>query len=646
MRNGIQSVHIAKLNFRNDLIAEGILTVAADRYLDRDNALFDRERTPLPADRIIPRRKAARRDRVGTACRIALRIRRPTSGVRRSKCERSAKDFVSLFIVYQTAVTDAECNARQRIPVNDRLIFRRDRERRGIDGQLTPLIAAPAARKSHVIVIVVPACGDGIIARIDAVRREDDAEVVAAIDVYRFIRILIKHCRDARVRRRLILDRDRNAAFFDRERTFLKFNVVIIRRKTFRYDAVRTSGIVALLVRRAADFICRRKCKRSAEDCRRLPVHEAAVIDGERDRIERVAVDDRLVFRRDRKLCASDLKIGDRSDLRKLIVAIQNRNRHRIASDIDGGSLRIIHGRISARVSNRVVGTRLPSLEIVRNDVAERDLRYKLPTGIAAACDVDLNIDRPRLDAEGGSRRAGSIVGIIRRELYTIISGVNRGRVDLLKVAKIALIGFPIRFIADVLVIDGGQRRISARRRVLLCRTVISQTFHGGTNVDRHFSRMNDIFSRRAVIAVTRIGQAARKGDVVIIRNLFKDGIDIVMSVRRRDVRGRSRRRGKREQDVTTVNAACRPLPCELLGRGRLPVNTVRIVVDLDRDRTLVDRETARNRRDDIVGRLVRERPGQIVCTDAVALQIVVRRNARERQTGREQRCKVLTACI
>ena len=159
---------------------------------------------------------------------------------------------------------------------------------------------------------------------------------------------------------------------------------------------------------------------------------------------------------------------------------------------------------------------------------------------------------------------------------------------------------------------------------------------------------MNDIFSRRAVIAVTRIGQAAREGDVVITRNLFKDGIDIVMSVRRRDVRGRSRRRGKREKDVTTVNAACRPLPCELPGRGRLPVNTVRIIVDLDRDRTPVDREIARNRRDDIVGRLARERPGQTVCADAdaVALRIVVRRNARERQTGREQRCKVLTACI
>ena len=159
---------------------------------------------------------------------------------------------------------------------------------------------------------------------------------------------------------------------------------------------------------------------------------------------------------------------------------------------------------------------------------------------------------------------------------------------------------------------------------------------------------MNDIFSRRAVIAVTRIGQAAREGDAVIIRNLFKDGIDIVMSVRRRDVRGRSRRRGKREKDVTTVNAACRPLPCELPDRGRLPVNTVRIIVDLDRDRTPVDREIARNRRDDIVGRLARERPGQTVCADAdaVALRIVVRRNARERQTGREQRCKVLTACI
>ena len=613
--------------------------------MDRDNALFDRERTRQPFDRIIPRRKAARRDRVGTACRIALRIRRPTNGVRRSKCERSAKDFVSLFIVYQTAVTDAECNARQRIPVNDRLIFRRDRERRGIDDQRTPIPVTPAARKSHVVVIVAPACGDGVIARINAVRREGDAEVFAAIDVYRFIRILPQKSTDARVRRFLIFDRDRDVACVDRERPCHKFNVVIPRRKTFRYDAVRTSGIVALRVGRAADFIFRRKCKRSAEDCLRLPVHEAAVIDGERDRIERVAVDDRLVFRRDRKLCASDLKIGGRSGLRKHIVSIQNRNRHRIASDIDRGNLRIIHGRISARVSNRVVGTRLPSLEIGRNDVAELDLRYKLLTGIAAAFDSDLNIGRPRFDPERSSRRAGSIVGIIRRELYTIISGFDRGRADLLKVAKIALIGFPIRFIADVLVIDGGQRRISARRRVLLCCAVISQA-RGATNVDRHFSRMNDIFSRRAVIAVTRIGQAAREGDAVIIRNLFKDGIDIVMSDRSRDVRGRSRRRGEREEDIITVNAAFRPLPCELLGRGRLPVNTVRIIVDLDRDRTLVDRENARNRRDDIVGRLARERPGKSVCVGAVALRIVDRRNARERQTGREQRCKALAACI
>ena len=484
MRNGIYSVDVPESHIGCDRRAIGVLPIAAHVDFDRDNALFDRERTRQPFDRIIPRRKAARPDRIGTACRIALRIRRPTSGVRRSKCERSAKDFVSLFIVYQTAVTDAECNARQRIPVNDRLIFRRDRERRGIDGQRTPLIAAPAARKGHVIVIVAPACGDGIIARIDAVRREGDAEVFAAIDVCRFIRILIKHCRDARVRRRLILDRDRDVACVDRERTRPPDDLIVARGQSARLDRVSASGIVALLVRRAADFICRRKCKRSAEDCRRLPVHEAAVIDGERDRIERVAVDDRLVFRRDRKLCASDLKIGGRSGLRKHIVSIQNRNRHRIASDIDRGNLRIIHGRISARVSNRVVGTRLPSLEIGRNDVAELDLRYKLPTGIAAACNGDLNIDRPRLDAEGGSRRAGSIVGIIRRELYTIISGFDRGRVDLLKVAKIALIGFPIRFIADVLVIDGGQRRISARRRVLLCRTVISQTFHGGTNVD------------------------------------------------------------------------------------------------------------------------------------------------------------------
>ena len=669
MRNAVRAVLVCKFDDRGDRIAVAVL-LAARRHADRDDALFDRERAFLEHDGIVGGSEPARRDPVFTVCRVALRICRAAVLVRRRIDDRTLEvgdrgAVLVPFVIDKAAVFDGKQRIGvERVAVGDGSILHGNGERRLPDRELAPGVAAflrAVARERHGIVAVFfIRRRDVVCAHVHALCRKRDVEivfVVALVEVIDREFALRKRRRDARVRRGLIMDGDRDRALFDRERRHFHNDIVVIRGEALRCHHVhgarrraRRVGIAAAVAGQIDDGVI------AFQQALVLAVRKAAVRNGECDRTDRVAIDDRAFAAAVHKDGNGEIPPFDREltrGVRHRIVGIGDTDGDLVAADADGRRGR---SRID-RAAHALVGHRVavPSLVDDRRSalLGEGELDGMLLRVVGEIrIRRDRDADRTRSDLEGDPRRTCGEVGVIRRELHAVVPGIDGGIFlpfpELLKLAKVGKIGVPIFRRSCVDIVHGRKlRRFPALRGrgILLCRAVILKR-PGCGDIDgdrRHADRVAADFALVDGFAVGSDGlraAASPKLDLVIFGVTIENGIDIVRPDGRR-VRCCGM---KFEGNLAVVECLLDAAPCQVTEFGKIVAARV---VDPHGDGALVDREEAVDRGHRIVFGFAQElRIDHIgVFARGVAREIACL-NGVDRKPGLKEGVKVLAVCI
>ena len=497
-------------------------------------------------------------------------------------------------------------------------------------------------------------------ARVHALCRKRDVEIgfdVAPVEVIDREFVLRKRRRDARVRRGLIKDGDRDRALFDRERRRSHNDIVVVRGEALRCHHVhgarrraRRVGIVAAVAGQIDDGVI------AFQQSLVLAVRKAAVCDGECDRTDRVAVDDRAFTAVVHKDGNGEIPPFDRELMRGVrhrIVGIGDTDGDLVAADADGSRGRSrIDRAVHALVGHRVA---VPSLVDDRRSalLGEGELDGMLLRVVGEIrIRRDRDADRTRSDLEGDPRRTCGEVGVIRRELHAVVPGIDGGIFlpfpARLKLAKVGKIGTPIFRRSCVDIVHGRKlRRFPALRGrgILLCRAVILKR-PGCGDIDgdrRHADRVAADFALVDGFAVGSDGLRAAvspKLDLVIFGVIIENGVDIVRPDGRR-VRCRG---AKFEGNLVVVECLLDAAPCQVTEFGKIVAARV---VDPHGDGALVDREVAIDRGHRIVFGFARERRIDHIGVYAHGVaRVIACLNGADRKPGLKEGAKVLAVCI